>query len=270
MDRGALQKIGRCCVAGLVITCHASGAFANAMDATLAAEVSSRYMWNAFDRLEARGLESGPVFQPRLTLVMMGSPLRAHMSGSFLLEQEMEFHEAVYGVSVQRSVSPFSRFGLGYNYYDDQTDVTLVPPGPGAAIAGDGHEIWASLSVSSPTGVTPSVGVRREDPKAAGADAYYIAHAGLAYGIPVVPAAGVGGVSFDLNWNTNVVYITGVKVDDVEVVDRGVSAWNVGVSGQVQAANVVVSPYVTYQVTVEPSVLDENPFWAGVSVSYTF
>ena len=66
------------------------------------------------------------------------------------------------------------------------------------------------------------------------------------------------------------VYLTGVKVDDVEVVGRGVSAWNVGVSGQVQAANVVVSPYVTYQVTVGPPVLDENPFWAGVSVSYTF
>jgi hypothetical protein len=270
MNRGLLQKIGRCGIAGLVMACFASSVFANAMDATLSAEVSSRYMWNAFDRLEVRGLESGPVFQPRLTLVMMGSPLMTHVGGSFRLEQDVEIHEAVYGVSVQRSVSPFTRFGLGYNYYDDTTDATPVSPGPQAAIAGDGHEIWASLSVSSPTGVKPNVGVRREDPKSDGADAYYVAHAGLAYSLPVVPAAGVGGVSFDLNWNTNVLYNTGVKVDDVEVVGRGVSAWTVGVAGSVQAANVVVSPYVNYQVSIEPSVLDENPFWAGIGVSYTF
>ena len=62
----------------------------------------------------------------------------------------------------------------------------------------------------------------------------------------------------------------------LEVVKSGVSAVQFGVSSNVKAGRVVVTPAVNYQVTLRDvvtgvtQVTDENEFWATVGVAYGF
>ncbi len=92
-----------------------------------------------------------------------------------------------------------------------------------------------------------------------------------------VPMTGVtlGTAGVDLKVHSDVVYNTAVKANDVEVVKAGVSAVQFGVTSNVKAGRLVVTPAVKYQVTlrdVSPVVSEneDNEFWATVGVAYGF
>lgn len=225
-------------------------------------EVLSKYIWNGTNRVEARGLSDGPVFQPRVDMGVGGSPLRAHVLGSFTLDGDAQLHEAVYGLSTERAVTPMVSLVLGYDYYDDRASVV-------AENLTDQHEVSFGLRLKTPSGVVPSAIVKYEKPVVDGADSYYVAEASLTQSMPVVPAVG-GAVGVNVTWKTSMLYHTSVKVDDVEVVQNGVTAWQFGLSSEILAGGVLVVPQINYQVTVNDAINKENPFWAGLGVAYAF
>lgn len=225
-------------------------------------EVLSKYIWNGTNRVESRGLGDGPVFQPRLELGVGASPVHAHVLGSFTLDGDAQLHEAVYGVSTVRALTPMVSMVLGYDYYDDRASVI-------AENLTDQHEVSFGLSLHTPSGVVPSAVVKYENPVVDGADSYYVAEASLKQSVPVVPAV-AGAVGVNVSWKTSVLYHTSVKVNDVEVVQNGVTAWQFGVSSEILAGGVLVVPQVNYQVTVDDAINNENPFWAGLGVAYAF
>ena len=225
-------------------------------------EVLSKYIWNGSNRVEISGLNDVPVFQPRVDLGVGGSPLRAHVLGSFTLDGDAQLHEAVYGVSTERSISPLVSMFIGYDYYDDRASVV-------SENFADQHEVSVGLRVRTPSGVVPSAVVKYENPVVDGADSYYVAEGSLTQSIPVVPAV-AGAVGVNVSWKTSVLYHTSIKVNDVEVVQNGVTAWQLGVSSEIIAGGVLVRPEVNYQVTVDDAINNENPFWAGLGVAYAF
>jgi len=225
-------------------------------------DVLSQYIWNGANRVEARGLENGPVFQPKVELGVAGSPLRAHVLGSFTMKNDAQLHEAVYGVSAVRSLTPLVSVMLGYDYYDDKVDTVNQ-------VSADQHEVSLGLQLSTPAGVVPSAVVKYENPTADGVDSYFVAVGSLQHTLPVVPAV-AGSVGVNVTWKTSLLYQGAVNAGGVEVVPSGVSAWQVGMAAAVQAAGVVITPQVNYQVTFEDLVNNDNPFWAGLGVAYAF
>lgn len=256
-----LRSICAGTVVGLLL---AGGAMAQpgSPDFNVSAEVLSQYIWNGSNRVEASGLEDSPVFQPALELGVQGSPLRAHVVGSFTLSNDQQLHQAVYGLSAQRALTPLVSVMLGYDYYDDQASVV-------DGLSLDQHEVSVGLKINTPTGVVPSAVVKYENPTVDGWDSYFVAVGSLTQSLPVVPAV-AGAVGVNVRWSTNLLYQGAVKVSDVEVVPSGVSAWQVGLGADIVAGGVVIKPQVNYQVTVEDAINDENPFWAGLGVGYTF
>jgi len=225
----------------------------------------SKYIWNAFDRVEDRGLDTGPLVQPKVEWRFAHSPLRVHVGGSFIMNDNSELHEANYGLSLVRSVGPLSTLSLGYNYYDDR--VTQIA---GVDVEDvDTHEVYGQLRLHNPVGADPSLAVKYEQPTLDGADSYYVVIGGLAFN--VLPSISAPGVGVNVQLLTNVIYNSGVKVNNVDVVDRGIAAWQVGLAGSLSTPlGLVISPHVDYQITIKDAVNQENPFWAGVNVAFGF
>ncbi|UCE01345.1 MAG: hypothetical protein JSW67_08555 [Candidatus Latescibacterota bacterium] len=224
----------------------------------------TQYIWNGFDRVEARGLESGPVVQPQVTVGMRNSPLRAHVAGSFVVNEQSELHETIYGVSVVRDATPLTRLGLGYNYYDDR--VALGPDEQSA----DAHEVWGSLEARSPVGSRIVLAAKWEKPTREGLDPFTLFLGELGYEVPLLPVVGPGGFGLDLDVSTNVIYTTGMKQNDVEVLSSGFTVWQMGAAASLKSGRVAVIPSFNYQVTLKDAVNDKNPVWGGVTVSYAF
>ena len=239
------------------------------VDISVSSSVVSKYMWNGFDRVVLSGLETGPAVQPGVGVGVKGTGLSFNAGGSFVVGDNSELHETTYGVGVVRSLSPLVTVGAGYTYFDNR-----VTDAGGVTVPNrDNHEVWGSVELTSSVGVKPGVVVKYEKPTVTGADAYTVAVGTLRYAMPL-SGVNVGGVGVGLNWTTGVVYNTGVTVGNVDVVKSGVSAVQVGVSSDLHAGRVVVTPSVNYQVTVEDQVKTvngtSNPFWATVGVSYGF
>ena len=257
-------------------TLVASAAFAeeSPVAVTVGSSVTSTYMWNGFDRVEQIGLDSGPVVQPGVTVGVKGTGLNAVVGGSFVVNDDSQLGETTYGVNVVRAVSPLVQVGAGYTYYDNRVETTVG----GVTVKGqDNHEVWGSVVVTSGVGVKPGVTVKYEQPTTDGADGYTVVVGSVGYSVPL-SGVNVGGVGVGMNWNTGVVYNSGVAVGGVDVVKSGVSAWQVGVSSDLHAGRVVVTPSVNYQVSLGESmdtvfgqmVTRDNEFWATVGVAYGF
>ncbi len=250
----------------LAIACVAGTAAAQAesVDLEVSGEFLTKYIWNGFDRIRSLGLDTGPVLQPRVSVGMGNSPLRAFVGGSFVVNDDSELHETTYGVQLERFASPFSKFGIGYIYYDDR-----VPPAAGFEDA-DSHEIWAALEVRNAVGMKTKAALKYELSAHDAFEPFFFAVGEVGYTFPLVPMVGATGVGLDLTTTTSLLYNTKVEQAGIETVGKGLSAWQVGVSATLKAARVQVTPSAHYQVTLEDSVNDENPFWAGVSVAYAF
>jgi len=246
--------------------CVASLAFAeeSPVSVTVSSSVTSTYVWNGFDRVESFGLESGPAVQPKLTVGVKNTGVAASVGGSFVVNEDSQLHETTYGVNVVRDVSPVVTVGAGYTYYDNRAKVGGV-----AVPDGDVHEVWGGVKLNSAVGVKPGVAVQYEKSTTDGVAGFAVVNGTLEYGVPLSGVT-VGGAGVDVNLKTGVLYNSGVKVNDVEVVKSGVSAWQVGVSSDVKAGRVVVSPSVNYQVSVEDTVNPDNEFWATVGVAVGF
>jgi len=256
-----LRKVCMGISLGLLIAANAS-AQVGSPNMLISGEVLSKYIWNGINRVESRGLSDGPVFQPRIDMGVGGSRLSAHVLGSFTLDGEPQLHEAIYGLSTERAISPLVSMFLGYDYYDDQASVV-------AENLTDQHEVTVGLRMRTPSGVVPSAVVKYENPVLDGSDSYYVAEGSLTQSVPVVPAV-AGAVGVNVSWKTSVLYHTSIKVNDVEVVQSGVTAWQFGLSSEILAGGVLVVPQINYQVTVDDAINNENPFWAGLGVAYAF
>lgn len=243
---------------------QAASAQVGSVDVEVSTGFFTKYIWNGFDRLESRGLEAGPVVQPRVDVAVVGSPLHAHVGGSLVMNDRRELHETLYGVYVERATSPLASVAFGYNYYDDRVANADLD---GSA---DLHEIWGVLSMTSAKGTRTRVLGKYENPSADGLGSYTLVISEIGYHVPLLPVTSAGGFGLDLDASTAVVYTSAIEVHDVEVVDKGVSAWQVGVAGDIRTGNVRLSPAAHYQVTFKDSVNDENPFWVGVNVAYAF
>jgi len=244
---------------------------------TVSSVVTSTYMWNGFDKVEAFGLESGPAVQPEVRVGLKNTGLSASVGGSFVLNEDSQLHETNYGVNFLRDVSPLVSVGAGYTYFDNRAKIGDVE-----IPEGDVHEVWGGVELNSAVGVKPGVAVRYEKPATEGVDAFTIVAGTLKYGMPLSGVT-LGGAGVDINWNTSVLY----NSDDVGVVDEagnfgvlksGVQAWQFGVASDITTGSVVVTPAVNYQVSlgdVESAVVGQNvdranEFWASVGVSYGF
>ncbi|HZM14857.1 MAG TPA: hypothetical protein VFE28_02540 [Candidatus Krumholzibacteria bacterium] len=249
------------------LLCAALAGNASAQISALDLEVSgaflSKYIWNGFDRIRGRGLDDGPVLQPRVSLGMGGTPLHLAVGGSFVMNNDSELHETTYGVYVQRSASPLTKVGIGYTYYDDRVAPLLAVPDA------DAHEIWFALDSHNVAGVRTGVDVKYEISARDAYDAYFVSQVDFGYVLPLVPTS-AAGVGLDLVGTTRVLYNTKIVSQGVERVPKGFSAWQVGLAADFRAARVIVTPSVDYQVTLEEAVNDEDPLWAGISVRYDF
>ncbi len=235
-----------------------------AVDVEVSSSFYTKYIWNGFDRIEGRGLEAGPVVQPRVDVAVADSPLHAHVGGSFVMNDQSELHETLYGVYVHRDTSPLASAAFGYNYYDDR--VTLPAGGPEA----DLHEIWGAVTMRSTAGTRTRIIAKYENPAAEGLGSYTLLVGEIGYHVPLVPVFSRGSFGFDLDASTAVIYTTGVEAQDVEIIEKGVSAWQVGVAGDIKTGSIKLTPSVHYQMTFKDSVNDDNPFWVGVNVAYAF
>jgi hypothetical protein len=233
---------------------------------TVSSVVTSTYMWNGFDRVEDTfgSDNTGPAVQPKVTVGVKNTGLSASVGGSFVVNEDSQLHETTYGVNVVRDVSPVVSVGAGYTYFDNRAKVAGVE-----VVDGDVHEVWGGVELNSSVGVKPGVAVKYEKSTTEGVDGFAVVAGTLKYGMPLTGVT-LGGAAVDVNWKTGVLYNTGVKVNDVEVVKSGVSAWQLGVSSDIKTGSVVVSPSVNYQVSVEDTVNPDNEFWATVGVSFGF
>jgi hypothetical protein len=234
------------------------------MEVEVSGAFMTQYIWNGFDRVEGRGLEPGPVVQPKVSVGMKNSPLRAHVAGSFVVNENSELHETIYGVSVVRSATPLTRVALGYNYYDDRVALGTQEEST------DSHEIWGSLDAQSPVGTRATLAVKWEKPTQNGFDPFTLFLGELGYQVPLLPVASAGGFGLDFDVSTSIIYTTGMKQHDMEVVPSGFTAWQMGAAAHLRTGRVAVVPMFKYQVTLEDAVSDENPIWGGVTVSYAF
>lgn len=237
-------------------------------DVPMEVEVSgaflTQYIWNGFDRIETRGLDPGPVVQPKVSVGMKNSPLRAHLAGSFVVNENSELHETIYGVSVVRSATALTRLAFGYNYYDDRVALGTNEEDT------DSHEIWGALEATSPVGTRATIATKWEKPTQSGFDSFTLFIGELGYQVPLIPVLGAGGLGLDLDVSTSVIYNTGMKQHDVEVVPSGFMAWQMGAAAHLRTGRVAVVPTFKYQVTLEDAVSPDNPIWGGVTVTYAF
>lgn len=249
------------------LVCHVAMT-ASAQKGTVDVEVSSalytKYIWNGFDRLETRGLETGPVVQPLVEVAVSDSPLHARVGGSFVLGEQGELHETLYGVYVDRATSPLANVAIGYNFYDDRVVFQDIDT------EADVHEIWGAITMRSTVGTRTTFIGKYENPVADGFGSYKLFIGEIGYNVPLIPALRKNSFGLDLDVSTAVVYTSAIEVHDVEVVDKGVSAWQIGLRSDIRTGNVRVSPSVHYQQTFKDTVNDEDPFWAGVNLAYMF
>ena len=244
---------------------------------TVSSVVTSTYMWNGFDKVEAFGLESGPAVQPVVSVGVKNTGLSVNVGGSFVVNEDSQLHETNYGVNFLRDVSPVVSVGAGYTYFDNRAKVggVEIPDG-------DVHEVWGGVELNSAVGVKPGVSVKYEKPTTEGAEDFTVVAGTLKYGMPMSGVT-LGGAGVDVNWNTSVLYNTGDfgvvdEAGNVGVLKSGVQAWQLGVSSDIKTGRVVVTPAVNYQVSlgdVESLVVGQevdraNEFWASVGVSYGF
>ena len=71
----------------MALVCLAGPAAAQvrSVDLDVSAALLTKYIWNGFDRIQRQGLEPGPVVQPKVSLGVGNSPLKAFVAGSFLV-----------------------------------------------------------------------------------------------------------------------------------------------------------------------------------------
>jgi len=233
------------------------------VDVEVSGAFASKYIWNGFDRIRSQGLDVGPVLQPKVSIGLGHTPLHVAAGGSFVMNDANELHETTYHVYVQRFSSPFTRVGLGYTYYDDR-----ISPIPGA-YDNDVHEIWSSLDSRNMSGVHTGVALKYEISARDAYDSFFCANAEFGYSYAAMPAT-PGGLGLDLNGVTRVLYNTSIESQGVALVQSGFSAWQAGLSADFRAAGVQVTPFLTYQVSLEEAVNDEDPLWGGISAAYAF
>lgn len=251
-------------VLGCALVASVAAANETPVSVTVQSQVTSTYVWNGFDRVESFGLESGPAIQPSVSVGVKNTGLAVNVGGSFVVNDDSQLHETTYGVSFGRAVSPLVSVGGGYTYFDNRASIGGV-----SVQDGDTHEVWGGVEVASAVGVKPGVAVKYEKSTTDGVGAFAVVAGTLKYDMPLTGVT-IGGAGVDVSWKTGVLYNSGVKVNDVEVVKSGVAAWQVGVSSALKTGSVVVTPSVNYQVSVEDTVNQDNEFWATVGVAYGF
>ena len=235
------------------------------VNGTVSVGVVSSYMWNGFDRVKSFGLDEGPSVQPAVSLGVRNTGLSVDLGGSFVINDNSELHEATYGVKFVRPVTPVVTVGAGYTYYDNMVSEVQGLPVDDV----NGHEAWGNVELQTRVGVSPGVAVKYEKSTQDDVDAYAVVVGSLKYGMPL-SGVNLGTAGVSLNWGANVIYNSGVKVGGVEAVKSGVSAVTFGVNSPVQAGNLVVTPSLNYQVSVEETVNQDDQFWATVGVAYGF
>lgn len=249
------------------LACHvavAAGAQMGSVDVEVSSALYSKYIWNGFDRLKTRGLEPGPVVQPLVEVALASSPLHARVGGSFVLGKQGELHETLYGVYMDRATSPLANAAFGYNFYDDRVVFQDLDT------EADVHEIWGAITMRSTVGTRTKIIGKYENPVADGFDSYWLFIGEIGYNLPLIPVRRRGSYGFDLDASTAVIYTSAIDVHGVEIVDKGVSAWQIGVRGDLKTGNVRLSPSVHYQMSFEDAVNDEDPLWVGVNLAYMF
>jgi len=229
-------------------------------------KVASMYEWNGFNRVELAGLENGPVVQPRVMARLGESGLGVSAAGSFVMNDNREMHEAIYGVFVEHSASPVADVSIGYNYYDNRVSEIAGVPVPDL----NTHEIWGTIEVKNTVGIRPTATYRHEKSSSESHEGYTVLIAGLKHSMPMRVPSVAGGVGVDVSWSSNVVYNSGVRANNVQVVKRGVSAVQFGLETPVHAGPLMVTPTANYQLSIEDTVSRDNEFWASLAVAYGF
>src|SRR5262249_48394304 len=155
----------------LAAACVAGAANAEGpVGGSIETKVASMYEWNGFNRVELYGLQDGPVVQPKVLARLGESGLCASAEGSFVMNDDREMHEAVYGVFVQRQASPIANVSLGYNYYDNRVTEIAGVPVPDF----NTHEIWGTIEIKNSIGLRPFATYKHEKSSSESHDGYTV------------------------------------------------------------------------------------------------
>lgn len=262
-------------LAAVVMLCAAG--FAQAQDSDLHGSVDftyqSKYLWRGFDIFGDKS-----AMQPGVDLDLFGSGLGisvlGHRANSSDFEEGERWDYTLYYQNMlfeNEAHALMYRLGWMYYNYPDRQDHDA-----------DLQEIHAILSLPKmcPAGVVPSYTIAKLWPSSSGSQVGASRSDGTASGFwhifrldyPLV----VGGVLPDtpeqiLNLSGEIVYNDGVGPRG-ENVDHDWSNLVFGVSTGINLADeLVLTPGVYYQATMDSSVNDDNDeTWASLSVTYEF
>ena len=222
----------------------------------------TKYMWRGYDFYDDHA-----AFQPSLTYNLFDTGFSANVWGSLPFGSgneewnELDYTFAYHATLMEDTPTALD-FGVHYAYFDFFKANRFA----------DIQELAADLALPNlfpigPGCLVPSYFVTKNWPnKSSTPDVSGWFHIfGLSYDLPV-PCIFVPDTTRTLNFYTNLIYNDGF-LD----ADHDWSALILGVtSSGVNLGPVNIQPSIHYQFSMDDSVDNENEFWAGVSLYYSF
>jgi len=217
---------------------------------------TSKYMWHGYNILGEHG-----AVQPSIDLDLFGTGFSANVWASYALSSGLsDFDEIDFTLAYATSAFADERYamdiGINYIYYDF--------PNLRSAAA-DTEEVGASVSMPSllPLGgssLVPSYYVGRLFPADEGGPTGGIFHiAGLSYSL-TMPV--IGGKERTIDFTAEAVYNDGAFDAD--------SDWShatFGVSTPIEVGPLCFTPFLSYQLSMDDTVNEDDEIWGGLSVS---
>jgi hypothetical protein len=230
----------------------------------LSATVQSKHMWHGFDLYDDHG-----VFMPAAGITLADTGFSGKIIGAYPLSGGMEnsvqlLYAAFYTGAFLKDTRYITNFTTDYFYYG-------MPRIDGAK--SDIQEVGSTFSwpkLLGDSGLLPNYyfGIlwpSRSESNMEGSEGY-IHVFGLAYNFAVTDFWAVGKsqdfrLSSDITYNDG--YGSGFAKHDWSHVVLGVST-NLGIG------NLMIMPYVNYQISMEDSVNEEDELWCGANLTYRF
>lgn len=259
--------IRHCAILGLLVCLLAGAAFAQDyweerfLGIDLDATVVSKYMWRGYDILDDRA-----AFQPSINFDLFQTGFSLNVWGSFALSSGFEDldeldYSLAYATTFFEEEAYALDFAVTYIYYDFPNTTSKYA---------DGQEIGVEISFPNlleigPSFLVPSWYSGYLWPAHSGGPERGWHHVmGLAYDLPITPLL-PGQDEQALSFSTDLTYNDGTFGSE-----SGFSHATIGLSTTFEVGDFSITPSLNYQWSFEDTVNDEDEFWAGIGVTYSF
>lgn len=232
------------------------------LDIDLDGTFVSKYLWRGYDTLDDHG-----AFQPSINLDLFQSGFSVNVWGSFALSKGFEDvdeldYALAYGYTFFEEEPYAIDLSAAFIYYDfpNTTSDLADTLEAGVALA------MPNLLELGPRYLVPSwySGYLWPKDDDLGPEEGWHHIFGLAYDIPISPLLSnqeeqAISLAADVTYN-----------DGTFDSDSGISHATFGVSTSFEVGPLSITPSATYQWSFEDSVNDEDEFWSGISLTYSF